>query len=101
MRPFSPSLLARILEKRRSIVVTLVLLFGFIASFSASVAHAQTAPTTVPAAASPPADLTQPAAPVAHAGGEADLHLPDLNNATFFNGSIGGRTLLSYGLILC
>jgi K(+)-stimulated pyrophosphate-energized sodium pump len=36
-----------------------------------------------------------------HGGGEANLHLPDLNSATFFNGSIGGRTLLTYGLIVC
>jgi K(+)-stimulated pyrophosphate-energized sodium pump len=34
-------------------------------------------------------------------GGEANLHLPDLNSATFLNGSIGGRSLLMFGLIFC
>jgi K(+)-stimulated pyrophosphate-energized sodium pump len=33
-------------------------------------------------------------------GGEASLHLPDLNSATFLGG-IGGRSLLMYGLIFC
>jgi K(+)-stimulated pyrophosphate-energized sodium pump len=36
-------------------------------------------------------------APVHHAGGEANLKLPDLNSATFLNG-IGGRSLLMVGL---
>ena len=35
-----------------------------------------------------------------HAGGEANLILPDLNSATFLGG-IGGRTLLMLGLIVC
>ena len=35
------------------------------------------------------------------AAGEADLRLPDLDLATFFSGAIGGRTLLSLGLIVC
>ena len=35
------------------------------------------------------------------AAGEADLALPNLDLATFFNGAVGGRTLLSLGLIVC
>ncbi len=35
-----------------------------------------------------------------HAGGEANLVLPDLDQATFFGG-IGGRTLLMAGLVVC
>ena len=35
------------------------------------------------------------------AAGEADLVLPDLDLATFFSGALGGRTLLSFGLIVC
>jgi K(+)-stimulated pyrophosphate-energized sodium pump len=35
-----------------------------------------------------------------HAGGEANLVLPDLNTATFLGG-IGGRTLLMAGLAVC
>ena len=35
------------------------------------------------------------------AAGEADLRLPDLDLATFFSGAIGGRALLSLGLIVC
>ena len=35
-----------------------------------------------------------------HAGGEANLVLPDLSQATFFGGLIDGRSLLLYGLIV-
>ena len=35
-----------------------------------------------------------------HAGGEANLVLPDLDQAVFF-GDIGGRTLLMAGLVVC
>ena len=35
-----------------------------------------------------------------HAGGEASLKLPDLNQATFLGG-IGGRTLLYSGVVIC
>jgi K(+)-stimulated pyrophosphate-energized sodium pump len=34
-------------------------------------------------------------------GGEANLVLPDLDQATFFDGAIGGRTLLMGGLLVC
>ena len=34
------------------------------------------------------------------AGGEANLVLPDLGQANFFGGAIGGRTLLLYGLLI-
>src|ERR1700728_3721512 len=36
----------------------------------------------------------------AEQGGEANLHLPDLNSVTFLGG-IGGRSLLMFGLIFC
>ncbi len=36
-----------------------------------------------------------------HAAGEANLVLPDLNTARFFNDSIGGRALLMWGLVIC
>src|SRR3990172_4880429 len=40
-------------------------------------------------------------APVQHAaGGEASLVLPDLSQATFLGG-IGGRALLTWGLVVC
>jgi len=35
-----------------------------------------------------------------HGGGEASLVLPDLNQATFFDG-VGGRSLLTVGLLVC
>ena len=38
---------------------------------------------------------------MAQEGGEASLHLPDLNNATFLGGSIGGHNLLLFGLVFC
>jgi len=33
-------------------------------------------------------------------GGEANLRLPDLSQATFFDGAVGGRSLLLWGLIV-
>ncbi len=36
----------------------------------------------------------------AQAGGEANLILPDLSQATFFNGAINGQTLLTFGLLV-
>jgi len=45
---------------------------------------------------SPAASLAQPE----RAGGEANLVLPDLRQATFFGGAIDGRSLLMYGLIV-
>ena len=36
----------------------------------------------------------------AEPGGEANLHLPDLNSVTFLGG-IGGRSLLMFGLLFC
>ncbi len=48
--------------------------------------------------------LTALPAPLAaqqpHGGGEASLVLPDLNQATFFDG-VGGRSLLMVGLLVC
>jgi K(+)-stimulated pyrophosphate-energized sodium pump len=40
-------------------------------------------------------------APMPARAGEADLRTPDLNSVKFFNGSIGGATLLTFGLIIC
>ena len=40
-----------------------------------------------------------PAAPEHHSGGEANLKLPDLDQAKFLNG-IGGRSLLMVGLLV-
>ena len=44
--------------------------------------------------------LAQESAPARHAGGEAELVLPDLSSATFLGG-IDGRTLLLGGLLVC
>src|SRR5262245_4811754 len=38
--------------------------------------------------------------PQPHAGGEANLVLPDLDQAKFF-GDVGGRSLLMGGLVVC
>jgi len=43
----------------------------------------------------------QAMAPASHeGGGEAELILPNLGQATFFNGAVNGRTLLLYGMII-
>lgn len=36
-----------------------------------------------------------------HGGGEANIHLPDLGAATFFNGAVSGVALLAIGLVVC
>jgi K(+)-stimulated pyrophosphate-energized sodium pump len=41
------------------------------------------------------------AAPAVHVGGEANLKLPDLNQARFFQDRVGGRTLLYSGVVIC
>ena len=52
--------------------------------------------STIPAYAQPPEPQ---AAPASHAGGEANLVLPDLGSVDF--GGINGRTLLMSGLLVC
>jgi K(+)-stimulated pyrophosphate-energized sodium pump len=63
--------------------------------------HAQT-PTQSPATA-PPAPVVHEQGPArpAEAGGEANLHLPDLDKVRFLNDSISGAKLLDIGLIFC
>ena len=46
-----------------------------------------------------PASTTPEPVPEHHAGGEANLKLPDLDQAQFLNG-IGGRSLLMFGLFV-
>ena len=65
-------------------------------------AYAQTGAATNAATNAATAELDHAGAPLAiHDGGEANLKLPDLNSASFFHDAIGGRTLLTYGLIVC
>ena len=42
----------------------------------------------------------QTADPARPAGGEANLHLPDLSLATFFGGAVDGRALLLFGIVM-
>jgi K(+)-stimulated pyrophosphate-energized sodium pump len=49
-------------------------------------------------AVTPPQTTQEPAAP--HAGGEANLVIPDLDQVRFF-GDVSGRTLLMWGLAVC
>ena len=89
----------------RLLMMTLALIVGFLALPYLRTAHAQAAATTLPGLNVGGQDTALPAVaapePAAGAGGEANLHLPDLNSAQFFNGAIGGHTLLCYGLIFC
>src|SRR6516164_82974 len=41
------------------------------------------------------------AQPAESAGGEANLHLPDLSSVTFLNGAIDGHKLLLIGILFC
>ncbi len=73
--------------RRRLVVPLLALLFGLALVSLPRLAHAQAVQPT-----------TQEAPP-AHAGGEADLVLPDLSVVSFHG--INGRTLLMGGLLIC
>ena len=57
----------------------------------------------VPAFAQAPPGAPAPAAsapaPAKHGGGEANLIIPDLNQARFMG--MNGRTLLQFGLVVC
>ena len=67
----------------------------------------------LPLAAQQTASLAQPAmthsqtaepsgqAPAREAGGEANLPMPDMSQVSFFNNTITGSKLLSYGLLFC
>ena len=76
------------LFRRRLVLPVLALLFG-----AAMIAL----PRPAQAAAAQPTTQTE-AAP-AHAGGEADLILPDLSVVSFHG--VNGRTLLMGGLVIC
>jgi K(+)-stimulated pyrophosphate-energized sodium pump len=73
------------LFRRRVIVPVLALLFCGALAALPQVAHAQAQPQTTEAPA--------------HAGGEADLVLPDLSVVSFHG--VNGRTLLMGGLVVC
>jgi K(+)-stimulated pyrophosphate-energized sodium pump len=72
----------------RSVALVCVLMLGILASVPAVALHASRAEQAQPAQAAP-----------VHAGGEANLILPDLG-AVEFHG-INGRTLLMGGLVVC
>ncbi|HEY4329518.1 MAG TPA: hypothetical protein VGN88_07265, partial [Phycisphaerae bacterium] len=81
----------------RPILMALALIIGFL-GMTTLPAHAQSAAGGI----SSTDGKVGPVPPAQHsAGGEANLHLPDLNSASFFHDAIGGRTLLTYGLIVC
>jgi K(+)-stimulated pyrophosphate-energized sodium pump len=82
----------------RLILMVLALFAGFLAMAAGPAARGQTG--TGPAVGTAP-ELAPGTAPAVKHGGEANLHLPDLNTAKFFNGAIGGGTLLTFGLIFC
>src|ERR1044071_8212228 len=91
MVPAAPAFPLLSLGLPRLLLVMLALTVGF---FSLPAARAQSATPPTPAQVAAPA--------TEHAGGgEANLHLPNLNSASFFHDTIGGGTLLTYGLIFC
>jgi K(+)-stimulated pyrophosphate-energized sodium pump len=75
---------------------------GIAATGQAQESVVEELPQSLPAATiTMPQDSPEAVAetPVVH-GGEASLKLPDLNDASFLGGSIGGRTLLWSGIIV-
>lgn len=75
-------------------VMTLILAMAGLGCLPTSTMHAQDS-VTPSIGAAPSQDVAH------HAGGEANLVLPDLNSAMFFGGTIGGKTLLYVGLFIC
>ncbi len=89
----------RLTQGQPSLLAIAILILGlYVACPSVRTASGQT--PAVPSMA-PAGEMIATPAANHDAGGEANLHLPDLNSAQFFNGAIGGRTLLTYGLIVC
>ncbi len=68
------------------------LIFGLLFTLTGSYTAADEVPSVSAAADAQPAEI--------HAGGEASLKLPDLNQAKFFRGLIGGRDLLYTGVFV-
>jgi K(+)-stimulated pyrophosphate-energized sodium pump len=105
VRSFATSRTGVIRTPRGRVSACLIVLFGLMIALAAIVpaaAAAQTAPpqpsSEAPASVSAPAQAT--AAAARHeAGGEANLKLPDLSQATFLGG-VNGRTLLMSGLLV-
>ncbi len=81
-------------RRAAALLVPALLLFSILVPAVVPAALAQSATQPPPAAAgTPPAP-----APAKH-GGEANLIIPDLGQATFVG--VGGRTLLQFGLAVC
>jgi K(+)-stimulated pyrophosphate-energized sodium pump len=74
--------------------------FAFVAVL-ASGASAQSTAAPAEAHGSGPSSQATATAPTHHAGGEANLVLPDLSRVEFLNGAIDGHTLLLLGLVVC
>ena len=92
------SLWSRLTLGRRRLTFAVAMMIGLVAL--AHVPAQAQSNTPLPANSVDSAAQVVPA-PIAAQGGEANLKIPDLNMARFFNDAIGGHTLLTYGLIVC
>ena len=74
---------------------------GILSRFSAQTRRIRRTALTVGAALAGLAVSATPAFAQSHAGGEANLILPNLSDVTFFGGSVNGHNLLLAGLVVC
>ena len=96
-RMFDTNLWSRLMLGRRRLTLAVAMIIGLVA-LAYVPAEAQSN-ISIPANSVDQAPVAAPQ--VAAQGGEANLKIPDLNMARFFNDAIGGHTLLTYGLIVC
>jgi K(+)-stimulated pyrophosphate-energized sodium pump len=78
-----------------------LLLVGAMLALGAGSAWAQAQLAGVPASPAPAVEGSAAVPAPTHAGGEADIRLPDLNQVKFFNGQVPGVYLLYGGLVVC
>ena len=92
------TLMHTLLSRTRTLAVALTAALALAALLSSS-ALAQHADPAAPAEIRGAGPARQ--ATTHHAGGEANLVLPDLSQVKFLNGAIDGHTLLLTGLVIC
>jgi K(+)-stimulated pyrophosphate-energized sodium pump len=94
-------LIQTLIDRARRGALVLLAGLAFAALLSSSALAQHTDPSAPADARGAGAPSRQATTTTHHAGGEANLVLPDLSKVTFLNGSVDGHTLLLAGLVIC